>query len=287
MVFVGDAGLLRDAGVPTAPWGTATEDAFPHVHVPLAEPAMAGKAQPANAKATITAIETAVSLTRSGKASGIVTNPITKKILVEGAGFGHPGHTEFLAALDGRDRSVMMLACPDLRVVPVTIHIPIEEVPTALTADLLEETINITAAALRNRFGIDAPRIAVAGLNPHAGEGGLMGDDEQRVITPLLDRLRRDGMQITGPLPADTMFHATARARYDVAVCMYHDQALIPVKTLGFDTGVNITLGLSFVRTSPDHGTAYDIAGKGIADAQSLIAAIRMADQMANQQVHP
>ena len=175
---------------------------------------------------------------------------------------------------------VMMLACPRLRVVPVTIHIPLSEVPAALTEELLEETIRITEAGLIRDFGIAAPRIAVAGLNPHAGEGGTMGREEERMIRPLLARLKAEGMDVTGPWPADTMFHAGARAGYDVAICAYHDQALIPIKTIDFAGGVNVTLGLPFVRTSPDHGTAYDIAGRGVADPASLIAALRMARDM-------
>ena len=226
-------------------------------------------------------IARAVALVRAGEASAITTAPINKKALKDGAGFAFPGHTEYLAALAGVERVVMMLACPDLRVVPVTIHIPLSEVPAALTPGLLEETLRITRAGLVESFGIAAPRIAVAGMNPHAGEGGTMGTEEQRIITPVLDRLRAGGMTIAGPLPADTMFHPGARAAYDVAVCMYHDQALIPIKTLDFASGVNVTLGLPFVRTSPDHGTAFDIAGKGVADPSSLVAALRMAADMA------
>ena len=176
---------------------------------------------------------------------------------------------------------VMMLACDALRVVPATIHIPLSEVPGALNAELLRDTLRITHAALIRDFGITAPRLAVAGLNPHAGEGGTMGGEEIALIIPVLDNLRAEGMAISGPLSADTMFHPAARAGYDAAVCMYHDQALIPIKTLDFAGGVNVTLGLPFVRTSPDHGTAYDIAGRGVADASSLIAALKMAEAMA------
>jgi 4-hydroxythreonine-4-phosphate dehydrogenase len=178
---------------------------------------------------------------------------------------------------------VMMLAAPALRVVPVTIHIPLSDVPSALTSDLLRQTITITHAALICDFGLQAPRLAVAGLNPHAGEGGAMGRAELDMMIPVLHDMRAGGMNIAGPLPADTMFHARARAAYDVAICMYHDQALIPIKTIDFDGGVNVTLGLPFVRTSPDHGTAYDIAGRGIARADSLIAALRMAQDMAEK----
>jgi 4-hydroxythreonine-4-phosphate dehydrogenase len=222
-----------------------------------------------------------VDLALRGKVSAVCTAPIHKKALKDGAGFAFPGHTEFLAALAGVDRVVMMLACEGLRVVPATIHIPLAEVPSALTPALLEETLRLTKAGLEQDFGLTAPRIAVAGLNPHAGEGGAMGQEELTFIAPLLSRLRAEGFVLSGPLPADTMFHPAARARYDAAVCMYHDQALIPIKTIDFAGGVNLTLGLPFIRTSPDHGTAFDIAGQGIADPSSLIAALRMARSMA------
>jgi len=240
-----------------------------------------GQPDPANAAGVIAVIERAVGLVQSGAASAICTAPIHKKALQDGAGFGFPGHTEFLAHLAGTSRGVMMLACADLRVVPVTIHLPLSQVPAALTADLLDQTIRITHAALIRDVGLPSPRLAVAGLNPHAGEGGAMGHEEITLITPVLNRLRAEGMQITGPLSADTMFHPRARARYDAAICMYHDQALIPIKTLDFDGGVNVTLGLPFVRTSPDHGTAFDIAGQGIARPDSLVAALRLAQGMA------
>ena len=251
------------------------------IDVPLVEPAHSGTPQPANAAAVIDSIARAVAYCQSGKASALVTAPINKAVLVEGAEFPHPGHTEFLADLDGKHRSVMMLAGPDLRVVPVTIHCALKDVPSLLTPDLLRETISITARALRTDFGITAPRIAVAGLNPHAGENGLMGQEEAEFIAPLLDKMRAEGLDLAGPMSADTMFHARTRESYDCAVCMYHDQALIPIKTLAFDEGVNVTLGLTFVRTSPDHGTAFDIAGKGIARADSLIAAMKLAGQLA------
>lgn len=218
---------------------------------------------------------------RSGAASALCTAPIHKKALKDGAGFAYPGHTEYLAALAGVERVVMMLASDMLRVVPTTIHIPVAEVPRALTAALLTDTLLITHAALRRDFGLAAPRIAVAGLNPHAGEGGAMGVEEIEMIIPVLDALRAEGMDIIGPMSADTMFHAAARKSYDVAVCMYHDQALIPIKTLDFDRGVNVTLGLPFIRTSPDHGTAFDIAGQGIANPTSLIEALKLAQKMA------
>jgi 4-hydroxythreonine-4-phosphate dehydrogenase len=241
----------------------------------------AGAPAPSHAQGVIDAIAEGVTRVSTGECAGICTAPIHKAALIDGADFAYPGHTEYLAALAGVDRVVMMLACDALRVVPTTIHIPIAEVPRQLTASLLTDTLLITHAALRRDFGIAAPQIAVAGLNPHAGEDGKMGGEEIEMITPVLDALRSEGMQITGPHSADTLFHAGARAQYDVAVCMYHDQALIPIKTLDFSGGVNVTLGLPFIRTSPDHGTAFDIAGKGIADATSMIAAIRMAATMA------
>jgi len=239
-----------------------------------------GRPNPAHARHVIEVIEQAVSLVQSGKASALCTNPIHKKALKDGAGFAFPGHTEFLAHLAGVDDVVMMLACDALRVVPATIHIALSKVAGALTRESLEKTLRITHAALARDFALETPRIAVAGLNPHAGEGGAMGHEEITLIAPLLDDLRAEGLNFAGPLAADTMFHPEARARYDAAVCMYHDQALIPIKTLDFAHGVNVTLGLPFVRTSPDHGTAFDIAGTGQADASSLIAALRMAQQM-------
>lgn len=247
----------------------------------FAAPALPGQPDPANAAGVIAVIERAVALVRTGEASALCTAPIHKKALKDGAGFAFPGHTEFLAHLAGVDRVVMMLACPELRVVPTTIHIALSEVPKALTEGLLEETIRITHAGLIRDFGIAAPRLVVAGLNPHAGEGGAMGREELDWMAPLVARLAAAGMAIRGPLSADTMFHAGARKSYDAAICAYHDQALIPIKTIDFAGGVNVTLGLPFVRTSPDHGTAYDIAGRGVAEATSLIAALRMAREMA------
>lgn len=242
--------------------------------------ARAGQPDGANARGVIDVIARAVTLVQSGQAAAICTNPIHKKALKDGAGFAYPGHTEYLAALAGVKRVVMLLTSPLLRVVPVTIHIPISQVPAALTAEGLEATIRITHAGLIADFGLVAPRLAIAGLNPHAGEGGATGREEITLITPVLERLRAEGMALLGPLSADTMFHPAARANYDAAICMYHDQALIPIKTLDFAGGVNVTLGLPFVRTSPDHGTALDIAGRGIADPSSLIAALRLADAM-------
>jgi len=256
-------------------------DRLPVLPLRFAAPARPGQPDPANAAGVVAAIERGVALVQAGEAGAICTAPIHKKALKDGAGFAFPGHTEFLADLAGVPRVVMMLACPGLRVVPATIHIPLAQVPAALTGSLLEETIRITHAGLIRDFGLDAPRLVVAGLNPHAGEGGAMGWEDERMIRPLVARLAAEGMAIRGPLPADTMFHAAARAGYDAAICCYHDQALIPIKTIDFAGGVNVTLGLPFVRSSPDHGTAYDIAGRGIADPSSLVAALRMAQGMA------
>lgn len=260
---------------------TVAAGTLPVLRRGFAAPARPGQPDPANAQGVIDAIRTGVDLVQAGQASALCTAPIHKKALQDGAGFAFPGHTEFLAALAGVDQVVMMLASEMLRVVPATIHIPLGDVPGALTAPLLKRTIQITHQGLRDRFGIASPRIAVAGLNPHAGEGGKMGREEDAMIAPLLEELRRAGLTLTGPHSADTLFHPAARARYDAAVCMYHDQALIPIKTLDFDQGVNVTLGLPFVRTSPDHGTAYDIAGQGIANPSSMIAALRIAAKMA------
>lgn len=281
MVWIGDPAHLPD-GTPWAPW----DDADPKTQLPVlvrdfGTPRVAGKPDPAHARGVIDAIALGVDLVVQGRCSAICTAPIHKQALIDGAGFAYPGHTEYLAHLAGRDRVVMMLACDMLRVVPATIHIPLAEVPKRLTAAALTDTILITHAALIRDFGIPKPRLAVAGLNPHAGEGGKMGGEEIEMITPVLDALRAEGLDIAGPLSADTMFHAGARARYDAAIAMYHDQALIPIKTLDFSGGVNVTLGLPFVRTSPDHGTAFDIAGQGVADATSMIAALQMAAQMA------
>ena len=287
LMWIGDPTHLP-AGVPVArivdPGDAAGvgRDALPVLARDFGTPAHPGQPDPAHAQGVIDAIATGVDLVRTGQARALSTAPIHKAALIDGADFGYPGHTEYLAALCDVERVVMMLACDALRVVPVTIHIPLAEVPAQLTPALLAETIRITHAALRRDFGMAAPRIAVAGLNPHAGEAGKMGGEEIAMIAPLLDALRAEGLDIAGPLPADTMFHAGARARYDVAICMYHDQALIPIKTLDFSGGVNVTLGLPIIRTSPDHGTAFDIAGKGVADPTSMIAALRMAARMAD-----
>ena len=256
-------------------------DALPVLRHDFAGERRYGVPDPANAQGVIDVIARAVDLVQSGAASAVCTAPIHKKALKDGAGFAYPGHTEYLAALAGVDHVVMMLASAALRVVPTTIHIPLAEVPAALTPELLETTIRITHAGLIRDFGIADPRIAVAGLNPHAGEGGAMGHEDMTVIAPVVKRLAAEGMLIDGPRSADTMFHAAARVGYDAAVCMYHDQALIPIKTLDFDLGVNVTLGLPFIRTSPDHGTAFDIAGRGMANPTSLIEALKLAASMA------
>ncbi len=258
----------------------AMADGIPILPHSFKLPATPGTPSPANAAGVIEVIERAVKLVRKGEAAALCTAPIAKKELKNHAGFEFPGHTEFLAHLSGTDMSVMMLAAPGLKVVPVTVHIPLAEVPHVLTAAGLMQTIRLTEASLRHEFGIKTPRIAVAGLNPHAGEGGMLGSEDDALIAPVCAKLKAEGMAITGPHSADTMFHAAARARYDVAICMYHDQALIPIKTLAFDEGVNITLGLPFPRTSPDHGTAFDIAGTGTANPKSMIAALRQAREM-------
>ena len=260
---------------------SAAASKLPVLAHPFPAPAKPGAPAPENAAAVIEVIARAVALAQAGEVSGLVTGPIHKKALQDGAGFAYPGHTEYLAALAGVERVVMMLACDALRVVPATIHIPVADVPATLTRDLLTQTIRITHAGLIRDFGLEVPRIAVAGLNPHAGEGGAMGREEIETIGPVIEALRAEGLALAGPLSADTMFHAAARARYDAAVAMYHDQALIPIKTIDFAGGVNVTLGLPFIRTSPDHGTAFDIAGQGRADPTSLIAALRLAERMA------
>ena len=278
-----------DAGVPIQTVDSITEAAsvFPHalpvLPIALAVPVMPGRPDPANAPAVIASIERAVHLALAGEAAAVVTNPISKAVLYR-AGFAHPGHTEFLGALTGAPHPVMMLANDFLRVVPVTVHVGLRTAIDGLTTAAILHAARITAAALRTRFGIAAPRLALAGLNPHAGEGGAMGDEEARIIQPAIDTLRAEGMHITGPHPPDTMFTQAARAGYDAAICMYHDQALIPLKTLDMASGVNITLGLPIIRTSPDHGTAFDIAGTGRADPSSLVAALRLAATLAGRQ---
>lgn len=264
--------------------GTTDPAAMPVIDLPVADPDCCGSLNASNGTAVIGFIDHAVAGVMNGDFTGLVTCPIHKKNLYE-AGFQYPGHTEYLAALAARHTGqahtpVMMIASDMLRTVPVTIHIPISDVPGHLNTENIKTTIRICRSDMITRFGITNPRIAVAGLNPHAGENGAMGLEEQTIIAPALEELRQEGFDIQGPLPADTMFHPRARALYDVAVCMYHDQALIPAKTLAFDEGVNVTLGLPFIRTSPDHGTALDIAGKNIARPDSLICAVRMAGEM-------
>ena len=231
------------------------------------------------------AIDRAVELVRAGKLAAVVTNPIAKSIMQK-AGFAFPGHTEYLAhlaAISGAKapRPVMLIWCEELAVVPVTIHVPLAEVPRLLTADLIVETGRIVAGEMARRFGVARPRLAVCGLNPHAGEGGTLGREEETVIRPALERLKAEGIAVTGPHPADTLFHAEARIRYDVALGMFHDQVLAPIKTLAFERAVNVTLGLPFVRTSPDHGTAFDLAGTGRANPSSLLAALKLARRLA------
>lgn len=258
---------------------------LPVVTTSLAMPSEPGRPDPANGTAVIAAIERATAAVADGTAAAVVTNPISKETLYA-AGFRHPGHTEFLGELARRHwpgrpaMPVMMLASDMLRVVPLTVHVPLAAVPDRITGGLIEEVVRITAADLARFFAIARPRIAVAGLNPHAGEGGTMGREEVEIIAPAIARLKAAGFDVTGPHSADTMFHGAARARYDAAVCMYHDQALIPLKTLAFDDGVNVTLGLPFVRTSPDHGTAFDIAGTGKANPSSFVAALGLAARM-------
>ena len=247
----------------------------------LAAEVVPGRLDPRNAPAVVSAIRRAVALALQGQIGAIVTNPINKAALYD-AGFAHPGHTEFLAELAGGHLTpVMMLIGGGLRVVPVTIHISLRQALQELGTAKIVETARIAAAGLRRDFGIDRPRLAVAGLNPHAGEGGALGREEIEIIAPAIDELRAEGIEVAGPVPPDTLFHAGARARYDAAICMYHDQALIPLKTLDFHGGVNVTLGLPLVRTSPDHGTALGLAGTGTASEASLIAALGLADAMA------
>lgn len=259
--------------------------ALPVLHQPLPVQSTPGHPDAANAPAVIWSIERAVDLTRAGEASAVVTNPISKDVLY-GAGFSFPGHTEFLAHLSRPGNGpgitpVMMLACAQLRVVLATVHVSLLNAVKTLDTDTIVEIASITHAALKRDFAIAEPVLAVAGLNPHAGEGGAMGREEADIIIPAIERLKAQGIDARGPYPPDTLFTAKALPTYDAAVCMYHDQGLIPLKTLDFERGVNATLGLPFVRTSPDHGTAFDIAGTGQASELSLIAALRMADQMA------
>ena len=299
--WIGDPVVLTERAqklgltIPLHPLDDVTEAAsvfdtalpvLPVLPVPCDAPITAGAPSAATAHTVIRALDLAVDLALQGKASGIVTNPIQKAVLYQ-AGFTAAGHTDYL---EDRTRqagfpaqAVMMLAVPGLKVVPVTVHIPLGDVAKALTRETIIETGLAVAAALRDDFGLSAPRLAIAGLNPHAGEAGALGDEENMVIRPAVDDLRAQGLDVNGPYPADTLFHDDARTTYDAALCMYHDQALIPLKTLNFYEGVNVTLGLPFVRTSPDHGTALDIAGTGQADHRSLMAALRMADEIATR----
>jgi len=260
------------------------QDALPVLSQPLVTPSTPGAPDPRNAQSVIGSIERAVALTKNNKAAAVVTNPIAKEALYE-AGFKFPGHTEFLAHLAKSGQSdlkpVMMLACDKLRVVLATVHVSVKDAVAQLNADTICEVARITHAALKRDFAIADPILAVAGLNPHAGEGGAMGREEIEIIAPAIKRLTAEGLRVIGPMPPDTMFTSKALPTYDAALCMYHDQGLIPLKTLDFERGVNATLGLPFVRTSPDHGTAFDIAGTGKASAESLIAALRMAASMA------
>ncbi len=245
---------------------------------PRAEP---GRPDVADAPLVLRAIDVAVADAGEGRAAALVTNPINKDALYR-AGFRHPGHTEYLAELAGTGEvAVMMLACPELRVVPVTIHLALRQAIETLSPAMIVHAGRVAHAALRRDFGVAAPILAVAGLNPHAGEAGNLGREDIDIVAPAIAELRAGGIDARGPLAADTMFHAAARRGYDAALCMYHDQALIPIKTIDFDGGVNVTLGLPFIRTSPDHGTAFDIAGRGIARPDSLIAALRLAAEMA------
>jgi 4-hydroxythreonine-4-phosphate dehydrogenase len=258
--------------------------ALPIVALDTSVTASPGAPDASSAPAAIASIRRAVADVLAGSAAAVVTNPVAKNVLYR-SGFAEPGHTEFLAKLvqeaTGKSaRPVMMLWSPELAVVPVTIHLPFKDVVTQLTSDLVVETGRIVARDLTARFGISRPRIVVAGLNPHAGEEGALGEEDGTVVAPAVKRLQAEGIDAIGPLPADSLFHERARATYDVALCMYHDQALIPIKTLAFDHAVNVTLGLPFVRTSPDHGTAFDIAGTGSADPSSLVAALTLAARL-------
>jgi 4-hydroxythreonine-4-phosphate dehydrogenase len=264
---------------------TAFRSALPVAALDLPITAKPGKPDSSSAPAAIEAIRRGVADVMAGSAAAIVTNPVAKNVLYN-SGFAEPGHTEFLARLAQESsgkvlRPVMMLWSPELAVVPVTIHLPLREIFKQLSIELVVETGRIVARDLRRRFGLVRPRLAIAGLNPHAGEAGTLGDEDRAIVAPAVATLVAEGIAVRGPLPADSMFHESARASYDAALCMYHDQALIPIKTLAFDHAVNVTLGLPFVRTSPDHGTAFDIAGTGTADPTSLIAALRLAARLA------
>lgn len=291
-LVLGDVDLLAERAatlgvdIALAPLADTTEacsawtHALPVVPIRLPVPIQAGTPDPDAGPAVIEAIEAGVDMVRSGRARALVTNPINKHVLYQ-SGFGFPGHTEFLAALSKpwnvAVRPVMMLASRELRVVPTTIHLPLKDVAAALTKELITDTVETTVRGLQDYFGISAPKIAVTGLNPHAGESGSLGAEETEIIEPAIHELAGSGINVTGPHPADTLFHEAARRTYDAVVAMYHDQALVPIKTLAFDRAVNLTLGLPFVRTSPDHGTAYDLAGTGRARPDSLVEALKLA----------
>jgi 4-hydroxythreonine-4-phosphate dehydrogenase len=278
---------LKVAEVSAEEASSAFADALPVVATGHSATARPGHPDDTSAGAAMASIRQAVGDVIAGQASAVVTNPIAKSVLYR-AGFGHPGHTEYLAELAATNghtpQPVMMLWSPALVVVPVTIHLSLRDAIAQLSSDLIVTTTRIVVAALKTRFGLANPRLAISGLNPHAGEDGSLGTEDKTVVAPAIEILRREGVEIRGPLPADTMFHEAARRTYDCAICMYHDQALIPVKTLAFEDAVNVTLGLPFIRTSPDHGTAFDIAGTGKADPSSLIAALRLAARMAETQ---
>jgi 4-hydroxythreonine-4-phosphate dehydrogenase len=275
---------IKTANVRPEDTFAAFADALPVVDTGYRATAEPGRPDSTSADAAIASIRLAVEDIAAGRAAAVVTNPIAKNILYR-AGFRHPGHTEFLAELAAVGRRVpqpvMMLWSPALAVVPVTIHLPLREAISQLSSDLIVTTARIVVADLKARFGFVNPRLVASGLNPHAGEDGSLGSEDQTIVAPAVKTLRSEGINIRGPLPADTMFHEAARKTYDCAICMYHDQALIPVKTVAFDEAVNVTLGLPFIRTSPDHGTAFDIAGTGRANPSSLIAALRLAARMA------
>jgi 4-hydroxythreonine-4-phosphate dehydrogenase len=260
----------------------AFDHALPLIQIPVADADTPGHPSVAGAHCSLDALELAVGLARSGSAAAVVTGPVSKEQLY-GIGFQHPGQTEFVAERCGMSPGnvAMMLAGPTLRTVPVTTHLPLRAVPNALSSALIESRGRATLRGLQRSFGIAEPRLAIAGLNPHAGEGGKLGQEEAEIIEPAIAALLAEGWRVTGPHPADTMFHARARANYDAALCMYHDQALIPIKALHFEDAVNLTLGLPIVRTAPDHGTAFNIAGQGRADPRPMAAAIRVASQAA------
>ena len=278
---------LKLADVSAEEASDAFAEALPVVATGHRATARPGQPDDTSAGAAMASIRHAVGDVIAGRASAVVTNPIAKSVLYR-AGFRHPGHTEYLAELAATGghipQPVMMLWSPALVVVPVTIHLPLRDAIAQLSSDLIVTTARIVVAALKARFGLVSPRLAISGLNPHAGEDGSLGTEDRSIVAPAIEILRGEGIEVRGPLPADTMFHDAARETYDCAICMYHDQALIPVKTLAFEDAVNVTLGLPFIRTSPDHGTAFDIAGTGTADPSSLIAALRLAARMAAAQ---